>query len=249
MPVTVWGFEITQFPSPPTAVNESPPPPPPESLSQTTASLVDVQSPEYKKWMQKFLCSFGSTVFDISRAGLLLQSGLLAGLNVDQVPWPTIVDKGGMPPIQDQPLIAGALWKRIYANYNQGGGPTEFSIETKTGVTTTDSETNSWGHKVGVSVTAGFGPVSATISTEFSKNQSKSHSISFSEQTTYKIGIKVPVDTYVEVWQLSMYIQAGENGPILEQAVQYFQDLAYPASALDVAATPAEIDAAVASLV
>jgi beta-glucosidase/6-phospho-beta-glucosidase/beta-galactosidase len=149
-------------------------------------------------------------------------------LNLDMDVWQQAVRlmEGRNPPYHTVQLQAVASWVQIYSNNNMGGG-SNFSQQVTHGVTTTDTQSQTFGAKVGVSVSAGWGPVSASMTAEFSAETSQSHSIAFSNETTQGQQFDQPASTFMQIWQLNMQIRTGD-GSFLNQATLNFQSLTYP---------------------
>jgi len=251
MSIYVWNFEINTFPKSPSGFNQASPPPPIEQVQTATSDLVDKDSPEFSVWLRDFVKKVGPLEF--TTYAIVIAAAFNSNiLNVNESPWPTLIKAAAAkPPTKPMTLYALAKWKQIFLLNNQGGGSASHEVQTKKGVTTTDSETKSFGEKVGVSVTAGFGPVSATMSAEFSANQSTTHSISFTEEQTITTNFNIEANSFVQIWQLSMMIQAGKDGPELEQSMEIYQKLSYPllaAQPITEAEAQALVDSVLASV-
>lgn len=247
MSIYEWNFEIKNFPDAPTGYNKAAPPPPPELVETTEIKVVDVNDPAFGPWLTALFIKEGPRQMP-QYMTMVIQAIGNGIFNAGVAPWPTLIKAAGTdPPLNSVKLFAKAQWKQIFQLNNQGRGGAKHEVSTKEGVTTSDSETKTFGAKVGISVTAGFGPVSATMSAEFSASQSNTHSIAFTQEKTVSNTFEVPADTYTQVWQLSMFIQAGDNGPILEQATQAYQQLSYPPVA-ETAVSEAEAQAQVEAM-
>ena len=227
MSIYCWGFEIKTLPAPPDGINQATPEPSPEVVSTVPTKVVNRNDPGFDSWLSSLLFAvLHSDKRDILTA---VTAAVASGnLNLDMDAWKQAVAlTGDNPPYNTVQLQAIAQWKQIYSNYEMNGDSSYQQAVTE-GVTTTDEQSESFGEKVGVSVKAGWGPVSATLTAEFSAQQNQSHSVSFTTSTTQTAGFDLPAQTFIQIWQLHMQTKA-DDGSFVDQATMNFQTLTYPA--------------------
>jgi len=125
------------------------------------------------------------------------------------------------------PITASFQWIAVY-NAETQNTPISQQVQYTTGVTTTDTESEQFAATIGVSVTAGYGPVSASLSASFTETTQQQHSIAFTQETaiTNTFG-PVPANTTAQYWQLTQVFQA-DNGDSLSQNLNFFVALTFP---------------------
>lgn len=223
-----WNFEIKVIPDAPRGINQATPPPLPETVSTAPTKVADLNSAvHWSMWLTSSMMGSkdDNPDFYLNQLRPAIEAG---NLNLLADPWPQAIKYAGKePPYRTVQLVALASWEQIYSTNNMGG-TSEYKTATKRGVTTSRTDQESFSYDVGVSASAGWGPISATMSASFTKGSSTSRTISFSEETTVESNFSLPASSYVQIWQLKMHVRAGQGGPMLTEYVQSFQSLTYP---------------------
>jgi len=126
-------------------------------------------------------------------------------------------------------VTAQFYWQSVY-NAETQNTPISQEVAYTTGVTNSESETESFSVDIGLSATAGYGPISATLSADFTKSTEKTHVITLSQDTTItNMFGPVPPNTTAQYWQLVQVFQLG-NGVSISQNLNYFLALTYSSS-------------------
>lgn len=124
-------------------------------------------------------------------------------------------------------VTASFQWQSVY-NAETQKTPISQEVTYTTGVTTTNTETESFAATIGVSVTAGYGPISASLSASFTETTQQQHSVAFTEQNSIANTFgPVPPNTTAQYWQLVEIFEA-DNGDSIAQNLNYFLALTYP---------------------
>lgn len=244
MAVYQWGFKIDSLPAPPSGYDKASPPPAPSVIGTSNLRLLDLSSPEpFSNWMLDNHLAVKNGGFRKPRTTAVINGvketvtpieiAVLAEThrNVDIYPWDRFLKGFDLPtpPTVSVKLTAVAVWRQLFTEDNRGNESDTETHEVKTGVTTTDSETKSFSETLGAEFETEFGPISGSLSAEFTRTSSYTHSISVSREETVRHTFLIPANTFVQVWQLFIQFQI-ENGPTIEHATRQFRKLTYPES-------------------
>ncbi len=198
----VWGFEISTYPEPPAAINQGSPPPPDEDLGTAKVTVIDKDAEGYDDALKSIKRS--SHIYDTGdydKVTKLLDDGIINTSDPAWVWWINMNSGMGELPTTDSSVRGWAKWEQIYSGRNTGGEG-KYSQSHTIGVTNTESETKTFEKSMGLSVSVGYGPVSATLSVEYKESVSNTVSIELSESTTTTVEYDLPADSYTQIWQL-----------------------------------------------
>ncbi|MCB1567178.1 MAG: hypothetical protein KDI78_16480 [Xanthomonadales bacterium] len=128
---------------------------------------------------------------------------------------------------EEVPITAQYYWQVIGQSTVPPGSTETTTFQTSTGVTTTDSQTDTFAETIGVQVGADaifdvLGGISAQLSTSFTATQSYTHSIAVTETQTQSVAfaLKPPTDEIsvcYQVWQLCIEFTAGGSASVAQQ--------------------------------
>ena len=160
MSVYCWDFEITQLPAPPKGIKHLLPPPELASTTNTKTAIIgtiifdfgdnktiELHGFPEKKWIVSL---YKKNIKVCSQIQAAIHNGIT---NLSSPIWRRAIRLVGYEPAyKTVKLQAKAQWEQIYANHIQNA-ESEHQIQVKTGVTNSESQTNSFTHHVGISTT------------------------------------------------------------------------------------------------
>ena len=125
------------------------------------------------------------------------------------------------PPLTNSAVSVVAHWRQIRSFTNHGDASETLSHSLTTGSSSTEKQVESFEVSVGATVSAGWGPFSASLTTEFSSGSTSEHSISFSSSETQELSFDIPANSTTQIWQLFMSVEDETAGAIEEATPIY----------------------------